>query len=282
MWLFSCIWSSVYVQLNTIAAKTVKSTLAMEQPPQRSQPLTGIVSGAAQRAYAAPTYQPAAMVTGAQAVTGAMPHLTQLTSAYPINPVNLASPHQLVYQQVQQFQHQQQQQLQAFWANQMSEIEQATDFKNHSLPLARVKKIMKADEDVHMISADAPVVFAKACEMFILELTLRSWIHTEENKRRTLLKNDIAAAISGTDIFDFLVDIVPRDELNGDGLGLARAGAPAESIPYYYLPASQMTGSGMNTGKPIGQTTRSVAYMWQQPQAQQLPLQHLRQATDGE
>ena len=37
-----------------------------------------------------------------------------------------------------------------------------------------------------MISAEAPVLFAKACEIFINELTLRAWTHTEENKRRTL------------------------------------------------------------------------------------------------
>lgn len=87
-----------------------------------------------------------------------------------------------------------------------------------------------------MISAEAPVLFAKvscnpttrwqcsplvqqwfesvvdsqACEMFILELTLRSWIHSEENKRRTLQRNDIAAAITKTDIFDFLVRCSPR------------------------------------------------------------------------
>ncbi|MQL41661.1 hypothetical protein EI012_27535, partial [Escherichia coli] len=101
--------------------------------------------------------------------------------------------HQLAYQHIHQQQQQQlQQQLQAFWANQYQEIEKVTDFKNHSLPLARIKKIMKADEDVRMISAEAPVIFARACEMFILELTLRSWNHTEENKRRTLQKNDIA------------------------------------------------------------------------------------------
>ncbi|KAG6416374.1 hypothetical protein SASPL_123803 [Salvia splendens] len=121
---------------------------------------------------------------------------------------------------------QQQQQLQAFWANQMQEVDQTTDFKNHSLPLARIKKIMKADEDVRMISAEAPVIFAKVCEMFILELTLRSWIHTEENKRRTLQKNDIAAAISRTDVFDFLVDIIPRDELKEEGLGITKAAIP--------------------------------------------------------
>ena len=46
--------------------------------------------------------------------------------------------------------------------------------------------------------------------MFILELTLRSWIHAEENKRRTLQRNDIAAAITKTDIFDFLVSHQPH------------------------------------------------------------------------
>ena len=56
---------------------------------------------------------------------------------------------------------------------------------------------MKSDEDVRvlsrnkisffkMISAEAPVVFAKACELFIVELTHRAWLHTEEGKRRTL------------------------------------------------------------------------------------------------
>ena len=60
------------------------------------------------------------------------------------------------------------------------------DLKVQALPLARIKKIMKLDEDVKMISAEAPMLFAKAAEMFIHELTLRAWIHTEDNKRRTL------------------------------------------------------------------------------------------------
>ena len=32
----------------------------------------------------------------------------------------------------------------------------------------------------------APVLFAKAAQIFINELSLRAWIHTEDNKRRTL------------------------------------------------------------------------------------------------
>jgi nuclear transcription factor Y gamma len=47
-----------------------------------------------------------------------------------------------------------------------------------------------------MISAEAPVLFAKAAEIFIHELTMRAWIHTEDNKRRTLQRNDIAMAIT--------------------------------------------------------------------------------------
>lgn len=67
---------------------------------------------------------------------------------------------------------------------------------------------MKSDEDVRMISAEAPVLFAKACEMFILELTLRSWNYSESSKRRTLQKEDLQAAIKKTDVFDFLVDVI--------------------------------------------------------------------------
>ena len=45
---------------------------------------------------------------------------------------------------------------------------------------------MKLDDEVKMISAEAPILFAKAAELFIQEVTVRSWLHTEENKRRTL------------------------------------------------------------------------------------------------
>ncbi|PKI43358.1 hypothetical protein CRG98_036254 [Punica granatum] len=50
-------------------------------------------------------------------------------------------------------QQQQQHQLQMFWSYQHQEIEQVNDFKNHQLPLARIKKIMKADEDIKDESA---------------------------------------------------------------------------------------------------------------------------------
>lgn len=79
------------------------------------------------------------------------------------------------------------------------------EFKSHNdLPLARIKRIMKSDEDVRMISAEAPVLFAKACEFFILDLCIRAWGAAEKSKRRTLQKEDVDSAINNTDIFDFL------------------------------------------------------------------------------
>ncbi|KAH9629091.1 hypothetical protein HF086_008540 [Spodoptera exigua] len=77
-----------------------------------------------------------------------------------------------------------QQSLQQFWCKVTEDISKvnADDFKSQALPLARIKKIMKLDEEVKMISAEAP-------------------------------RNDIAMAISKCDQFDFLIDIVPRQEV---------------------------------------------------------------------
>jgi histone H3/H4 len=107
-------------------------------------------------------------------------------------------------------------QMLQYWQDVINGIEQEEhSFKVHQLPLARIKKVMKADEDVKMISAEAPILFAKGCDIFITELTMRAWIHAEENKRRTLQRSDIAAALQRSDMFDFLIDIVPREEAHG-------------------------------------------------------------------
>ncbi|CAF1250274.1 unnamed protein product [Adineta ricciae] len=104
--------------------------------------------------------------------------------------------------------------LERFWSEVRSEIDSIniTAFRASELQLARIKKIMKLDDDVKMISAEVPILFAKAAKIFIHELTLRSWLHTEESKRRTLQRNDVAMAITKYEQFDFLIDIVPRGE----------------------------------------------------------------------
>ena len=82
------------------------------------------------------------------------------------------------------------------------------------LPMARVKKIMKIDDEVkqQMISQDAPLFLSAAAEIFIQEITLKSWAIVEEGRRKTLQKCDIASAVAREEHFDFLIDIVPREE----------------------------------------------------------------------
>ncbi|SJX62011.1 related to CCAAT-binding transcription factor subunit aab-1 [Sporisorium reilianum f. sp. reilianum] len=143
----------------------------------------------------------------------------------------------------------------SFWRYQMDLVEQGgdadgniVDFKSGlptqgQLPLARIKKVMKSDDQVKMISAEAPILFARACEIFISDLTCRAFLIAEEHKRRTIQRSDIAGAIGRSDLFDFLIDIVPRHESvpssrlpgggaakrekTGEGKGVARSSAAA-------------------------------------------------------
>ncbi|XP_037737665.1 nuclear transcription factor Y subunit gamma isoform X2 [Lepidochelys kempii] len=123
-----------------------------------------------------------------------------------------------------------QQSLQSFWPRVMEEIRNLTvkDFRVQELPLARIKKIMKLDEDVKMISAEAPVLFAKAAQIFITELTLRAWIHTEDNKRRTL-QEEVRQAVT-----------------------------PAEPVQYYFTLAQQPAAVQVQGQQQGQQTTTST------------------------
>ncbi|EAS37214.3 CCAAT-binding protein [Coccidioides immitis RS] len=125
--------------------------------------------------------------------------------------------------------------LTTYWQHMINHLESDNhDYKIHQLPLARIKKVMKADPEVKMISAEAPILFAKGCDIFITELTMRAWIHAEDNKRRTLQRSDIAAALAKSDMFDFLIDIVPREEATSH----TKRSAP--SAPPQHANAGQM------------------------------------------
>jgi hypothetical protein len=90
------------------------------------------------------------------------------------------------------------------------------------------------------------VLFAKACELFITELTIRSYCYSNteggagSSKRRTLTREDVCTAVQKTDIFDFLVGVLtpgskPQYQIDlengvlpsGDGGAGAGAGAGA-------------------------------------------------------
>ncbi|KIK33491.1 hypothetical protein CY34DRAFT_27030 [Suillus luteus UH-Slu-Lm8-n1] len=80
--------------------------------------------------------------------------------------------------------------LRSFWQRQITGID------DPPLPLARIKKVTKSDPDVNL------KVF------FISEITAHAFIIADSNKRRTLFRADITKS----DQFDFLIDVVPREE----------------------------------------------------------------------
>lgn len=175
-----------------------------------------------------------------------------------------------------------------FWPRQQEDMRclEAGAFKQQELPLARIKKIMKLDDDVKMISAEAPMLFAKAAEIFIHELTMRAWIHTEDNKRRTLQRNDIAMAIAKYDQFDFLIDIVPREDIKP----AAPSAVPSTPRKHhestdqqvtYYMPGQGPPGNPLATGGEAGHhqasqpTAATAPGTPQQPQVIQLQPQQM-------
>ena len=71
-------------------------------------------------------------------------------------------------------------------------------------------------------------------KVFIAEITSRAFIVADSNKRRTLSRADIAKALSKSDQFDFLIDIVPRDEpfvpgVSGPGKNSSKKTAPGST-----------------------------------------------------
>uniref|UniRef100_A0A7S2RTD1 Transcription factor CBF/NF-Y/archaeal histone domain-containing protein n=1 Tax=Mucochytrium quahogii TaxID=96639 RepID=A0A7S2RTD1_9STRA len=146
--------------------------------------------------------------------------------------------------------------LKELWRTQQQEMEQLNigskqDFKHHNdLPLARIKRIMKSDEDVRMISAEAPILFAKACELFILELTVRSWTFSEFNSRTGLEKEDVFQVLQSTDIFDFLAEVIINQP--------DRVGSSASmSVPAPAPPPARRSGAATRQIKSEKTGTRS-------------------------
>merc|ERR1719277_622596 len=105
---------------------------------------------------------------------------------------------------------------------------------------------------------------------------MRAWIHTEDNKRRTLQRNDIAMAITKYDQFDFLIDIVPRDDIKPTPKREDSSVRMApDQVSYYFQLAQQHQQSLQNNSSGSGQQQQQ-----QQPQ-QQIQSQQQQQVVQS-
>ncbi|PAA68270.1 hypothetical protein BOX15_Mlig014007g1 [Macrostomum lignano] len=76
--------------------------------------------------------------------------------------------------------------------------------KLSSLPVSKMKLIMKADPDTRLINKEAVLAVAKATELFIQQLGKAAHDFAVKSKRKTVTKKDVELAINWHPVFSFL------------------------------------------------------------------------------
>ncbi|XP_040910006.1 chromatin accessibility complex protein 1 [Toxotes jaculatrix] len=90
--------------------------------------------------------------------------------------------------------------------------------KTISLPISRVRLIMKSSPDVSSINQDALFLTTKATELFVQHLALSSFNNGSGKETNTLSYSDLANTAEATETFHFLTDILPKKILARDYL----------------------------------------------------------------
>ncbi len=92
-----------------------------------------------------------------------------------------------------------------------------------------------------LIASDSLIIMSKAVEMMIKELTARAWRHTRRSKKNTVSNQFIREAVMESEVYDFLIDIVPRSEVRRQG----RAGdAGGRTSSHVYGVGTDHVGDG--------------------------------------
>ncbi|XP_037022623.1 chromatin accessibility complex protein 1 [Artibeus jamaicensis] len=79
-----------------------------------------------------------------------------------------------------------------------------------SLPLSRIRVIMKSSPEVSSINQEALMLTAKATELFVQYLATYSYRHGRGKEERALTYNDLSNTAEESETFQFLADILPK------------------------------------------------------------------------
>lgn len=90
--------------------------------------------------------------------------------------------------------------------------------KSVSLPISRVRLIMKSSPDVSSINQEALFLTTKATELFVQHLARSSFSSGSGKDTNSLSYSDLANTAEETDTFHFLTDILPKKILARDYL----------------------------------------------------------------
>ncbi|XP_049710568.1 chromatin accessibility complex protein 1 [Elephas maximus indicus] len=79
-----------------------------------------------------------------------------------------------------------------------------------SLPLSRIRVIMKSSPEVSSINQEALVLTAKATELFVQYLATHSYKHGSGRDKKALTYSDLSNTAEESETFQFLADILPK------------------------------------------------------------------------
>lgn len=95
------------------------------------------------------------------------------------------------------------------------------------LPLSRVQKIIKADEDMMMVQKEAVLLISLATERFMRRFAEANAMAAQREKRTTTQHKDLANVIRRADEYAFLEEMVPWVAPNPTGKRLPKAAQAA-------------------------------------------------------
>ncbi|KAJ9616738.1 hypothetical protein H2200_000457 [Cladophialophora chaetospira] len=95
-------------------------------------------------------------------------------------------------------------------------------------PVARIKRIMQADEDVGKVAQATPTAVAKALELFMIALVTKGATEAKSNSSKRVTAQHLKTALMNDGQFDFLNEICENIPDEGPKKGRAKSEAKSE------------------------------------------------------
>ncbi|KAL1964912.1 hypothetical protein VTN77DRAFT_6265 [Rasamsonia byssochlamydoides] len=77
-------------------------------------------------------------------------------------------------------------------------------------PVARIKRIMQADEDVGKVAQVTPIAVSKALELFMISLVTKAAQEAKERNSKRITALHLKQAVAKDEVLDFLADIIAK------------------------------------------------------------------------
>ncbi|CAG8151481.1 unnamed protein product [Penicillium salamii] len=77
-------------------------------------------------------------------------------------------------------------------------------------PVARIKRIMQADEDVGKVAQVTPIAVSKALELFMISLVTKAAQEAKDRNSKRVTASHLKHAVAKDEVLDFLADIIAK------------------------------------------------------------------------